>query len=93
MFFKAQDTVFRAGRIHGAILTIDWRDIAPVYFNQEMDGVNLIISLFPGDFLRTTLVPGPFEGRGMGKGGEKEKNYQEGYANPYMAGWSNGVLE
>jgi len=93
MFFKAQDTVFRAGRIHGAILTIDWRDIAPVYFNQETDGVNLMISLFPGDFLITILVPGPFEGRGMGKGGEKEKNYQEGYSNPYMAEWSNGVLE
>jgi len=78
MFFKAQDTVFRAGRIDGAILTIDWRDIAPVYFNQETDGVNLIISLSLGDFLMTILVPGLFEGRGMDKGGKEEKKGKEG---------------
>jgi len=40
-----------------------------------------MIWLFPGDLLRGLLVPRPFEGRGIGKGGEKEKNYKEGYTN------------
>jgi hypothetical protein len=34
-----------------------------------------MIHLFAGDFLRTILVPRPFEGRSIDKGCEKEKKY------------------
>jgi len=72
MFFEAQEAVLRAGGIHGAILTIDWRNIGPVHLDQETEGIEPVICLFLGDFPRTILVPRPFEGRGVNKGGEKE---------------------
>jgi len=72
MFFKTQEAVLRAGRIHGAVLTIDWRNIGPVHLDQEPEGIEPVIYLFPGDLLRTIPIPRPFEGRGVNKGGEKE---------------------
>jgi len=78
MFLEAQEAVFRAAGIHGAVLTIDWRDIGPVHLDQETEGIEPMIYLFLGDFLRTIPVPRPFEGRGVNKGGEKEKKRKEG---------------
>jgi len=62
MFLKTEDTVFRAGGIHGAVFTIDWGDIGPVYFNQEPQGVEALIGLPLGDFRRPILAPRPIEG-------------------------------
>ncbi len=93
MFFKTQDTVFRAGGIHGAILTIDWRNITSIHFNHETHRVESMIRLFAGGFLRTILVPRPFEGRSVCHCDKGEKEYQECYNDSHLAGWGVEVLE
>lgn len=76
MSFKRQEAVLRAGGIHGAVATIDWGNMGPVYLDQETEGIEPVIYLLPGDFPRTILIPGPFEGRSVYESGQAEKSYQ-----------------
>ncbi len=67
----------RAGGIHGAILTIDWRNIGPVHLDQETKGIEPVIYLFARDSLRTILIPRALQRRSIDKGSKKEKKGKE----------------
>ena len=82
MFFEALDAVFRAGRLHGAILTVDGRDVLPVHLDQKPKGVWGCIALFPMVLLMALLAPRTVEGGGISRRCQAEKGYNQHAGNP-----------